>query len=137
MPYKHYTWSFIQFLQRNNLLSKYVMERNSDMEHKYNQFRKTFNGQKMSTHVHKTLFSDNDDYKLVPSNFPYAIDSNLTHLLLWFNPQSDHYDKCLDRDYVKGILDNLIDGEYIFYKNDIDVMSIKDMIHWHIFVKNS
>ena len=69
-------------------------------------------------------------YKITINRFPYDLEKNISHHILWIFP--NHI-------ILKKDIENIINTffgykKFICYKNKIEVRSIKTIEHYHIFI---
>lgn len=74
-------------------------------------------------------------YNLQPNKFPYYLEKNIQHYVLWLNPALKskfiHNQK-----FIKSILKEYIsDKEFIYYMNSYENKSIKSIPHYQVFIK--
>ena len=77
------------------------------------------------------IYDENNlDINLVSNSFPYNVEKNISHLLLW--SEKDLTDKM-----VNEILKNKLQGkEFVYFRNPEHLRSIPSVFHIQIFVKN-
>ena len=80
-----------------------------------------------------------NDYKtdkiiVTQNRFPYDVQTNVMHLLVWLNPLYDG-----DEKYVRDVLkDSGLDkGTYVLFENDPDHRSVPGVRHFHLFIKTA
>ncbi|EGC33953.1 hypothetical protein DICPUDRAFT_80304 [Dictyostelium purpureum] len=81
---------------------------------------------------------NNIEQRLVirPNDFPYHCDADISHWVLWclkpltFEEAKEFISKIFKREYAN---DN--DG-FIFFVNPEHLQSIKDIFHYHVFIRN-
>lgn len=99
-------------------------------------------------HIHKFLLKKNNinlsdyisnkylknkKYNLVKNAFPYNLEKNILHLVLWIND--------LNITNIKQIIKKELEikykkeHEFLFFENPKHLRSINDIKHFHIFVK--
>ena len=74
-------------------------------------------------------------YNLQPNKFPYDLNSNIKHYVLWLHPmiKSKHiYDKKFIYKLLKSMIKN---NSFIFYMNSYKNKSIKSIPHYQVFIK--
>lgn len=80
-------------------------------------------------------YLDNKLYNLQPNKFPYNLNNNIKHYVLWLHPMLDlKYitNKKLINSIIKKYIPN---NEYIFYMNSYNNRSIKQIPHYQVFIK--
>lgn len=78
--------------------------------------------------IFKDYISQNvniNGYMITYNHFPYNINDNLSHFIIWSN---------LEINQIETILNNSFTG-FIFFKNIPQNKSIVEIEHYHIFVK--
>jgi len=70
-------------------------------------------------------------YILVVNSFPYYLEDNILHYLIWIAPNYS-----LSSDKIKCIVEERFsDQPYLIYKNYDEYQSIKSIEHYHVFIK--
>ena len=70
------------------------------------------------------------EYKLCENTFPYSIDKNILHNVLWsINDLPDGR--------IRNILNQTVTNEYIYFRNPPQCRSIPSVFHVHVFIKLS
>tara|TARA_B100000315_G_C14520425_1_gene561270 strand:+ start:257 stop:775 length:519 start_codon:yes stop_codon:yes gene_type:complete len=77
--------------------------------------------------------SKSPDYIWVPNLFPYHLEYNIEHYLIWINPFKDFTEE-LDIDKIIKLNTNA--RQYCYFENIDKNKSIKDIKHIHIFYRN-
>ena len=85
----------------------------------------------------KGIDSKGIKYTLAKNSFPYYCDDNIVHILLWL-------EEMIDYESIKNIiLDKLFDGNLklmeekcVFFRNREELISIDNVPHIHIFIKD-
>ena len=108
--------------------------RGKEVQEKYNMNHNSNN--KLS----KKLFPNSNDqiklYKYMKNDYPYDVGKGIEHNLLWFNPRISPNWLYTRNKVVKEILDKENDKkEYIYFQNKPNNSSVKDIIHYQVFVK--
>jgi len=81
----------------------------------------------------KELFSNlykDRSWIITKNKFPYDIDDQVVHLLIWLNPN-----KTPSEQEIRKYLHQLVGDDYIMFKNTLDKKSIPSVDHFHLFVK--
>ena len=119
------TWDFLKKYDH-----KQKLYRKPEIEEKYIAHVQSLNGE-----VHEYIMNNiikANKYIIVDNTFPYDVEENLEHKLLWINP-----DTVLQEDEVDKIISSVF-GETIYFRNEPKNQSVKGIAHYHIFVmKNS
>ena len=80
-------------------------------------------------------FLNNKLYNLQPNTYPYDLQPNIKHCVLWLNPIINK-DILYKKKFIEGILKSYIPNkEFIFYMNSQKNKSIKQIPHYHVFIK--
>ena len=112
---------------QNKIATKGVYKSTKDMIliNKLNHKSKKINNELVAINDENNL-----DINLVPNTFPYNIEENISHLLLW--SEEDLTDK-----KVNEILKNKLNGnKYVYFRNPEHLRSIPSVFHIQVFVKN-
>lgn len=128
-----YNWDFIKQFHKNS--PSIQINRTKEIENKYNEHKLLLLKNKISIHdyILKKYFNENCEYKFVNNEFPYNVDSNIEHILLWFNPNIKFK---IDTEYIDNLLNELLfDKNYIYFENKDSNKSIKSIKHIHVFIK--
>ena len=80
-------------------------------------------------------YLNNKIYNLQPNKFPYDLQKNIKHYVLWLNPALKskfiHNQK-----FIRSILKEYIpDKQFIYYMNSYQNKSIKPIPHYQVFIK--
>ena len=91
------------------------------------------NGTSLRDHIIQDVFSGSVDKKpfvLTKNAFPYDVEKNILHLILWRNTP--------DRDMVglKAMIEKTLVGtDYVWFANEEELMSVPVFFHGQIFVR--
>ena len=69
---------------------------------------------------------------LVPNSYPYDIQPNIKHMILWMRPG---YEQTVQD--TKRILEKRLGTDVIVFNNNEENKSIKGMPHYHVFIQES
>lgn len=89
---------------------------------------------KKSLTPHKNILDNiigNNIYKLVKNTFPYDLDKEIDHWILWINPKNK-----LTFQEIDNLLKNKF-RNFVYFSNLEKNKSIKTIEHYQIFVCNS
>lgn len=90
----------------------------------------------VSDHIYQKMFSDKSIFRFTKCSYPYYFADGTEHFLLWFNPFLK-YPLHLDLSLVHYLITcNFYPSKVVFFMNDRKNRSVKDVPHYHIFVKN-
>ena len=82
------------------------------------------------------LFSNGNLYTIKLALFPYDIETNVQHYILWFSPFLK-YKIYNDKNYIKKIINiHFKNKNTVYFMNYHKNRSINKIPHYHIFVKN-
>lgn len=127
-----YNWDFIKQFHKNS--PSIQINRSKEIENKYLEHKLLLIKNKISIHdyIIKKYFEDDCEYKFVNNEFPYHVENNIEHKLLWFNPNINYI---IDEKYINTLLNKLLfDKNYIYFENIDSNKSIKSIRHIHVFV---
>jgi len=119
-----------------SLMVDNIFKRKVEMQELYDNSKKLTN---QYEYICKNIIKDNL-YVIVKNIFPYDIEDDIEHYLIWFNPK--YYKNwrrtiIYDNKYIEKIINNnkLLNKSYIYFINGSNIQSIKDIQHIHIFMK--
>ena len=110
------------------------LSRKKEVEQNYISHKEKLKRDTINIHdyIKKNIIGDRK-YVFTQNQFPYNLESNIQHDLLWINPELD-----LDIESIYKLISNEYKSKKIvFFKNVSALQSIKSIIHYHIFVKIS
>lgn len=112
----------------------FPLGRSSKIQRKYDQHKKTANPQEF---LNRLFPKDSFDlYRVIPNDFPYNVNKNILHYVLWFNPNIKYSKKIIDNHLVNNILKNqLTDKKFIYFQNLTNNSSINNITHYQVFIK--
>lgn len=139
-----------------NYLKKYhinpptiIFPREDDVSEKYKIFKKKLNNKNLSTkdYIQNNYFKKNENFIFIKNNFPYALESNILHFVLWFHtkftnnlsnifPNDLNKQEVLIKKCIKESFKEFDNYEYIFFENNLNCRSILDIRHVQVFMKN-
>ena len=126
-------------------ISKYSLENSPDenfgrelkIETEYKKFKQELKLKNISLkeNIMTNYFNDGKKYILNLNKFPYNLVKEIQHNVLWINPNyNDEFNNNNSKIYT--LLNELIDKPFIVFKNNSTNMSIPDVIHYQVFIKN-
>ena len=124
-------WEDIKDINVNNPPNYRFMRKPED-EIKYKNYLISL--QKKSLTPHKNIIDNiigNNIYKLVKNTFPYDLDKEIDHWILWINPKNK-----LTFQEINNLLKNKF-RNFVYFSNLEKNKSIKTIEHYQIFVCNS
>ena len=123
------SWNNLRVLNPTNP-PKYVISRKKEVQDRYNSHVKYLKSINKSTgdYIMETFVKDKD-YHLCLNTFPYNCEDGIEHWLLWINPNTNiklaHVEQILNKNFKK----------FVFFRNIIELQSVKSIVHYHVFVK--
>ena len=128
---------------------------------KYDNFKKIIknNNNNIKNYILTNFFKNNENIIFIKNNFPYDVESNIYHYVLWFNSNYCYLNelnnqinliKIIMKKYIrtykiffdtKKINDTTINNyifsnyEFIFFENIKENKSINSIKHIHVFFK--
>lgn len=141
---KALTWDQINFIIKNKKYhlfgrSKYVQTYYNYIKSKINTKYNTLRDKILITVFNCKFYVKNRKYsaiydgknmiKISENEFPYHIDDNIDHKLLWST--TDLTDVQIKR-YLKQ---NFKNTKYVYYRNPPQQRSVPDVFHIHIFIR--
>lgn len=84
----------------------------------------------------KSLFLDDDLFYFKYNDYPYHLERGIGHFVLWINPRiSLHVNQArmIIETYIATRIRNC--KSYVYFKNNYEAKSIKDIDHIHVFVE--
>ena len=116
-------WNYIKQFHKNP--PTYSLIRHPDIQAKY-ELDKSEVG--FIDKLFNSLFKYNQDYVIVPNDYPYYFIDDTKHYVYW-SKKPINYSK-LEENIEK------LFNDYIYFENSQGNRSIRDIHHVHIFVKN-
>lgn len=119
-----------------SLMVDNIFKRKVEIQELYDNSKKLTN---QYEYICKNIIKDNL-YVIVKNRFPYDIEDDIEHYLIWFNPKyykSWRRTIIYDNKYIENIINNnkLVNKSYIYFINGSNIQSIKNIQHIHIFMK--
>ena len=133
-----FPWERLVTFHRNPPTDK--ITRNINIQQEYDKFMKYIkdNNININDYIHKN-FLNGINVNFVENTFPYDIEDNCYHYIIWFDNQ---YFKNLTNSVNENkIINNIVrskfkDNEYIYFENLSGNKSIDSIKHFHVFIKN-
>jgi len=105
-----------------------LIPRKEKVQKKYDTHKKKI-GMLIDKYILNTILH-NLKYKITINLFPYDLEKNISHYILWISPNHK-----LSKNEVESIIKNyFVHKKFICYKNKIEARSIKTIVHYHIFI---
>ena len=126
-----YTFEYLQHFNINKPpKSSKLISRTKDMHEKYLKYKPN------QLNLMLELFSNGNLYTIKLALFPYDIETNVQHYILWFSPFLK-YKIYNDKNYIKKIINiHFKNKNTVYFMNYRKNRSINKIPHYHIFVKN-
>lgn len=137
-----YTFEFLKSCDGNTKL-----ERNDKVNEEYKEFYSMIeeyaNNKSIDTdealyrYITKLYFPEDEIVTLAQNRFPYDVESNVIHMVLWINPKYDKIPKN-DLEYIRKLINLMLKEDntvFTFYENSKKLRSVIKIKHFHVFVK--
>jgi len=126
---KKYSWNFLKQFNFNPPLNN-QLKRSTQIQKKYDNYQKNpFN----AIIFGRDLFYNNDILMFIKNRFPYNVDDNIEHYILFINPKLKK--KFTDINIYKIIKQRYVrNNPFIVFENSPKNRSIKNITHYHIFI---
>ena len=125
-----YTWyQIVSILSCGNNLYRSV-----DMQAKYFNYKLELmeKGINMTEEIYDKYLS-NHVYGFYLNSFPYDVDKNIKHYVLWFHPNFE-YNNTLIKKLINFHIDTT-NNKFFFFQNKVEIQSVKDIPHIHVFTQ--
>ena len=113
--------------------------RNKDIQKKYDEFKKfiTENKIDINDYIYKKYLGE-IKINFTENNFPYDIEENCQHYVIWFD--SKYYSELKLKDSEEKIIEKIVrtkfkDNQYIYFENVSNNKSVPNIVHYHVFIK--
>lgn len=130
-------WKELQKYHFNSLLAlEKPLLRTANIQKSYDKYLKKHPN--INKIIYNKYFMNNDLFIITCNYFPYNLSNNIKHLILWFNPiiYKNKIHILLNQNYIKLILNRLLNKKkYICFINLPKNQSIKNISHYHVFIK--
>jgi len=133
-----FPWDRLVTLHRNPPDDK--ITRNHKVQVEYDKFIKYIkdNNININEYIYKK-FLDGKNVNFIENTFPYDIEENCYHYVLWFD--NEYFQKITSTINENIIINNIVrkkfkDNEYIYFENMTHNKSVKRIKHFHVFIKN-
>lgn len=129
------TWGQLLSYHKNPPLNG--LYRSVEIQNKYSEILK-----KGIPDLEKYLFCDDECiYKITNNDFPYYVEQNISHKVLWLNPKFTVNDQMIkkftDYSYIDEIINKEAQGkQYVYFRNLPNNSSIPTIIHYQVFINN-
>ena len=129
---KKYSWDFLlQFHLKPP--GMFQLKRSIKVQKEYDKYQENpFNNIIFS----KNLFYNNDIFMFIKNRFPYNIEYNISHYVLFINPKLK---KKFTEENINIIIKRLFVpfNSFIVFENYPQNRSIKNITHYHVFILNN
>ena len=120
------SWKYLKQFHFNS--PNILLPRKEKVQKKYDIHKEKI-GMSIDNYILDTILH-NLRYKITINRFPYDLEKNISHHILWISPNYI---------IVKKDIENIINTffgykKFICYKNKIEARSIKTIEHYHIFI---
>jgi len=120
------TWKYLK--QFHFITPNIPLPRKEKVQKKYDIHKKKI-GVSIDNYILDTILH-NLRYKITINRFPYDIEKNISHHILWISPNYK-----LVKIEIESIITNYFGyKKFICFKNKIETRSIKTIEHYHIFI---
>ena len=130
------TWEYLSQYNINNSPKKKLL-RNKYTENLYVKHIADLdkNNIKLDEFIKNLHFKNNDKkYVIYPNPFPYDVEDNIDHFILWINPSLDINIMQVEINYyINSFFPN---KNKIYFENINENKSIPEIKYYHVFVKN-
>lgn len=138
--FKKINWNYVKSFHMNPPLSINEFQRSEEIEKKYQQHKTFLNskGIKLEDYILSTYFKDistiEKGWVIVPNNFPYNLDKEIEHLLIWIHPKKSFTESEIIKHIEKYMKENNYQ-DYVYFTHYKNIRSVHEINHYHIFVK--
>jgi len=130
-----YTFDYLKLFHFDAPL--FGFKRTDKTNNEYNEHLRYLKTIKKSTsqHIYDLYFKNNNNlFCFVENKYAYDVENNITHMLLWFNPDLP-YPIWKDINYVKKILAMYLKNDnYVTFMNHPSCQTVPEIKHYHVFV---
>ena len=141
------SWSYLKKYHTNP--PTIIFPRKDEVLEKYTIFKTKLINKNLSTkdYIQNNYFKKKENYIFIKNNFPYELEDNILHFVLWFhtkftNNSSNNFPNDLNnheifiKKCIKESFKEFDNYEYIFFENNLNCRSIPDIRHVQVFMKN-
>lgn len=129
--YTNNTYPFWFLYKLNKKTISFALKRSNYIQNKYINLHAS----KKQEFIDNLFTSQDINYVFKPNNFPYAVDDNIIHYVLWIRPGLIINGTLLNTVIFRHI--KLIfkpNPKYSFIKNSVSNKSIPQIEHYHVFI---
>jgi len=125
------TWKYLQNFHFNP--PSCILPRTKKIQEDYDNHKNKLKKANITIdkYILKTILKNNLKYKITKNRFPYDLDENIKHYLLWISP-----DIQISQIKVINIIKKYFpNNQLVCYQNEMFAKSVKTIDHYHIFIK--
>lgn len=129
--YTNNSYPFWFLYKLNTKTIPFALKRSKTIQDKYCKL----SANKKATFINNLFTSEEINFIFKPNNFPYDIDTNITHYVLWIRPGLN-IDNLILINVIKNNIEIVFKKLYrfSFIKNCPANKSIPEIEHYHIFI---
>ena len=107
------------------------LSRSVDINQNYESYKRTHTN--TTQIIIDRNFKNNDKtFSIELNNFPYDVEDNIEHFVLWINPNKEH--EIVNNTEIYKYIESHFENKVIYFENNINNRSI-NLRHFHIFYK--
>lgn len=129
---KKVTWADLQ--RKSSYELREAASRSTEVEEVYRKHREDLEkkGLTLCEYIDKKLFSEEAFYVFVPNDYPYFLEEDMEHWILWINPS---FAKPSKNKISKILEEELGEKDFLTFENAEENKSIPEIEHIHVFIK--
>jgi len=120
------SWNYLEQFHLNS--PNILFPREDIVQKKYDKHKKNI-GMQIDKYIIDIILK-NHKYKITINRFPYKLDNNIGHYLLWISPKY----KLLQNEIEDIIKKKFKNKKFICFQNKLETRSIKTIEHYQIFI---
>ena len=136
-------WDFVKSIFEQHKNQNFPMEvihksRKDSVERAYNEWKL----KNTETTLYDKIFSNiKEDFVIRLNDFPYNLEENVLHYIVWLNPNQTkyNYNSVIDKNLLNKIKTVLYNKheivDMIYFRNKSIHRTIKTINHYHVLVK--
>lgn len=133
---KYPFWFLSLFCNKTYLIPLLILNRNDDIKKKYLLYNQT---NKKNIFI-ENIKNHNEKYVFLKNDFPYNIDDNIKHYVLWCKEKSsiNNIENIITikiRELINKKIFSKQEYEFVFSYNVEKNKSIPEIMHYHVFIK--
>jgi hypothetical protein len=133
-------WDYVKQFHLNPPPTADYLPRNKNSELKYEEHKKQIQSKNITikdyiliTHFNNPL-SVQKGWVIVDNSFPYNLKPNIRHLLIWIYPGKE-----FSNEQIIQIIENYMKENkhthYVYFRHNVNIQSVPEINHYHIFIK--